>query len=574
MLQSTFDRTARSILRPRVLTGCVVFVALVRLVNLGFPDLQAWDEGLYALRSASIVHFGDWLDQTPHVPGGLATSCYPPLTFWTMATLYKIFGATEWTTRLTSALLGAGSVLLIVLLARRFASKSAGLLAGLLFGTNLFYTFFSRQGQLDVPYLFFLLLALYGWLVWSEGMWMKGLGLVALGTGGAFMSKILVGFYAPIILLLIQAFDMRYRWRWKSMAEIAAAAAAGIILALPWHLFMYLRHGGAFTDAFFGLHLLQRLAAPIEGHASGLGVFFYVNQAIVQYPEIALGVGLLVLSLFRRIDVGASASRLIIVSSVWGSVVFLIITVMATKIQQYMLPLSVPVAMLGGLTLDLLAEGRMTRRFRIFVVGLLSLGTLWSALWPLRAYIKTSILGIAGSNAYTTVPWGMVMIALVCVSYLVYVSVAGRFGPTADSAPIFVGLLLLLLTLRLVMEVVVIDRTQYDVGTKTVASLLRGEKAQRVMYLGKDLNPALDIYLKGWDQWRSDVRLDYYLSEATALAPQWRHLGSLRPNEVTCLVQETRIAHQQYDPELADLQDHHEVRFSNRTYLVYNLSSP
>ena len=572
MPSSTVDHATSYLLRPRFLAGCVVLVALVRFVNLGFLDLQAWDEGLYALRSASIVHFGDWLDQTPYVPGGLATSCYPPLTFWTSAALYKVFGASEWTTRLTSALCGAGSVLLIVLFTRRFASKSAAMFAGLLFGTNLFYTFFSRQGQLDVPYVFFLLLALYGWSVWAGGVRMRGLGLIALGTWGAFMSKILVGFYVPLILLLLQAVEMRRGWRWRSVFEISAALAVGLVLALPWHLFMYLRHGSAFMDAFFGLHLVQRLTSPIEGHDPALGIFFYVNQVVVQYPEASLGIGLIFLVLRGRIEPGAIALPLVIASTVWSVVVFLIITVMATKIQQYMLPLSVPVAILGGLSLDLLAERKLTGRSRLIVIALLSVGTLWSALWPLRAYIKNGLLGIAGTSPYTTIPWGMVMVSLVCVSYCTSLIVGSRSGSAPDRAPIFVGSLLMLLMVRLVTEVVVIDQTQYNAGAKDMASLVREERAQCVMYLGRDLNPALDLYLKGWDEWRTDIRLDYYLCESTALAPQRKDLVFPRPNEATFLVEETRIANKECYSNLTFLKDNHPVRFANRTYRVYNLS--
>jgi hypothetical protein len=93
---------------------------------------------------------------------------------------------------------------------------------------------------------------------------------------------------------------------------------------------------------------------------------------------------------------------------------------------------------------------------------------------------------------------------------------------------LFVGSLLLLFTLRLFLEVIVYDRTQYDVGTKRLASILREQEVQRILYLGKDLNPALDLYLKGWHTWKTDIRLDYYLSEATALAPKRTWIDSLR----------------------------------------------
>jgi 4-amino-4-deoxy-L-arabinose transferase-like glycosyltransferase len=575
MESTTLHRVVDSFLRPHILIGWVVIVALVRFVNLGFLDLQAWDEGLYALRSKSIVQFGEWLDQTSYVPGGLATSCYPPLTFWTTAAFYKIFGASEWTTRFTSALFGAGSVLLLVALARRLASKFAALVAGILFGTNLFYTFFTRQGQLDVAYIFFLLLSAYGWAIWSGGeRKTQGLGMIALGTCGAFMSKILVGFYIPLILLFVQAVDMRHRWRWRRLIEISAAIATGIALALPWHVFMYVRHGKGFLEAFFGLHVLQRLSTPIEGHDPALGIFFYVNQLFVHYPESALGIGLILLLFFKRIDRTRISQRGVTLSAVWSLVVIAIISVMATKIQQYMLPLSVPIALLGSIALALLAEGSLKKGSGVVLLALFSVTTSWSALWPARAYIKNSVLGIAEVTPHVALPWGMAGIALTSICFCLYLLF--RRSKEIEGAipmPLFVVTLLMLLTLRYTFEITVSDRTQFAVGTKRVASFLRGQQAQRVLYLGKDLNPAFDLYLKGWETWRTDIRLDYYLSEATALAPKSTSIDLPRPGEVTFLVEEKRIAGKELFTNLPAFKDGGPPIFGNDTYLVYRLTS-
>ena len=566
------DHAARFLVHPRFLFGCVIIVSLIRFVNLGFPDLQAWDEGVYALRSSSIVHFGDWLDQTPHVPGGLTITCHPPLTFWTSAVLYKVFGASEWTTRCTSALFGAGSVLLIVSCARRLASMETGLYAGLLFGTNLFYTFYSRQGQLDVAYIFFLLGALLGWTIWLGGSRWKGLGLVALGTWGAFMSKILVGLYIPLILLSVQSIQMRRRWQWRSILDLCAAMAVGAVLASPWYVFMFLRYGHAFTDVVFGLHLMQRVSSPLEGHDPLLGGFFYINQILVRYPEALLAAGLLVVLVRRKVDPGTGRGQLILVSVVWSVVVFAIITIMATKIPQYLLPISVPVALLGGFALSLLSEHKITWRSQVVLVTLFCAATLWSAPWPLRMFIRGSLLGLASANPYTAIQWGMLLVALVCFLYCLSLFLGHRRNGGGDRAHIFVGVLLLVLIGRVVWEVGVADGTQYNVGTREVASFLREEHAQRVIYLGKDLNPALDIYLKKWDQWRTDIWLEHHLCEATVMTPAGRDIEFPRPNEVTFLVEENRIANQECYPALAVLKDHHPVLFSNRSYQVCNLT--
>ena len=561
------------LLWKRVLIIWLIVVALVRFINLGFVDLQGWDEGLFALRSASIVHFGDWFDQTQYVPGGLATSCYPPLTFWTTAAFYKTLGANEWTTRLTSALFGAGSVILIVSLMRRITSLTASLFGGILLGTNLFYGFLSRQGQLDVAYCFFLLLSLHGWVIWSEDRNRRqGLTLVAIGTCGAFMSKILVGFYIPLILVLLEAIDMRKEWRWSRVFTLCSAVCAGVVIALPWHILMYMRYGAAFLDAFFGLHVLRRVASPLEGHNPWLGPLFYLNQLFVRYPESGFAVGFFVAVLFNRATSRIS-SRMLIIVLTWSAVVSAIITVMATRLAQYSLPLAIPFALLGGEVLGLLTSGSLSRKSSVVVLGVFALGALWSSLWPLRAYVKANIFGMHEVGFPVPLPWPMLLIAIASACFT-FVFILQRSPKNWPLTARFAGIVLLLLfTFRFVYEVTVNDRTQYNIGTKDIAALLRHERAQRVIYLGEDLNPALDVYLKGWNEWSTAVTLDFYLSTSTALATKSTFVSPPNPGEVTFLVEERRIAADSLFVNANALKGDRFPLFSNTAYNVYDVTA-
>ena len=591
MTDSAIDKLTDVLYRPRVLIVWVTMVALIRFFNLGFLDLQGWDEGLYALRSKSIVQFGDWLDQTSSVPGGISTGCYPPLTFWTTALFYKLFGASEWTTRLTSALFGAASVFILVLLGRRLLGPGpagamspeergegpirTGAFTGALFGLNLFTTFYTRQGQLDAAYIFFLILAAYGWVLSSgEGGGMKGLTLVVLGTCGAFMSKILVGLYIPLILLPLEAAGSLGGRRWHGLIRLSAAIAVGVLLALPWHVMMYLRYSQSFLDAYFGLHLWQRLAAPIEGHHPALGVLFYINQLVVRYPESALGLGLLVFFIVRRTERTSTAVRLVALAGVWGGIVFVITAIMATKIPHYILPIGVPVALFGGFVLARLSEGRLDRRQAGTALLLLAVATFWSALWPLREIVKSDVLGMTAISPYRGLPWPGLLLAAVCTGVSCYTFFRRSSWETVcRQLRLFPVVFLGLMTLQVALEVIVTDRTHYNVGTGEVASLLRSQGAQQVIYLGKDLNPALDLYLKGWETWRTDIRLEYYLSEATALAPKSTRIDDPGGGETTFLVEEVRVKGEENFTNLRSIKGDALVLFANSFYRVYRLTA-
>jgi 4-amino-4-deoxy-L-arabinose transferase-like glycosyltransferase len=89
--------------------------APVLFVKLGMPFLDP-DEGLYATIVQEMVSRGDWV--MPHA-NGLPYLEKPPLYFWLTSLTFGLFGASEWATRLWSALAALGTVILICWIGRR-----------------------------------------------------------------------------------------------------------------------------------------------------------------------------------------------------------------------------------------------------------------------------------------------------------------------------------------------------------------------------------------------------------------------------------------------------------------------
>ena len=48
--------------KEKVYLALITLTGLLRFVNIGFLDLQAWDEALYAARAEGILRFGGWKD--------------------------------------------------------------------------------------------------------------------------------------------------------------------------------------------------------------------------------------------------------------------------------------------------------------------------------------------------------------------------------------------------------------------------------------------------------------------------------------------------------------------------------
>jgi 4-amino-4-deoxy-L-arabinose transferase-like glycosyltransferase len=507
--------------RTILLFAWAAAVALLHFVNLGFRDLQAWDEAAHTIRPYSIVVFGDWLDQTSHALGGLTTSAFPPLSAWLTAVAYHLFGANEWTTRLVSALCGLGTIIILGMIVRRTANTRTAVFSSLLLGTNLFFTFYTRQGQLDVPYVFFMTLAVWGWVKTAEDPSSRpGYALIAVATFGALMSKIIVGLYVPAMLLILHRIDPASRRQPKSLRRLCAALAMGCVLALPWHVYMLVQHGGAFLDAYVLFHVVGRAVTPLDAHDPSLGWLFFINQIPVRFPEAGLGAGLVLLWLTSRFVPDEQVSRLMRIASVWTVLVLVPITFSATKIVHYIVPLAIPVAALGGIALDRIASA--SRRQAIVLLVPLVIFAGWSALGPLRMFLKGYLLGPSpGSPAMEVqvVPLLVVLLGAVVVCILLIKRIQReKVLPVLRALPFAV---LLLLSVAAVWEVAVRDRSRHDYGLRTVAELLHERKAGHVVYLGVDLNPALRLYLHWMEGWNERTKLSEYVpfAASTIVAP-------------------------------------------------------
>jgi len=133
---------------------------LLFLPKLSMPLLDP-DEGLYAEIAREMVTRGDWV--IPHV-NGLPYLEKPPLYFWLTASTFRLFGPSEWATRLWSAISALGTVLLTWRIGRRLYGAQAGLLAGVVVATVVGNALYVRRASTDQLFVFCLTLAMYGFL--------------------------------------------------------------------------------------------------------------------------------------------------------------------------------------------------------------------------------------------------------------------------------------------------------------------------------------------------------------------------------------------------------------------------
>jgi len=265
--------TGRAASTPSVRTVWLLFAAIflaVYFASLFSPPLLDDVDASHAQAAAHIAETGDWI--TPKT-NGIRYLEKPPLPFWLIAIMYRIFGENTFATHLPNALAMLGLTWLAWTWTRRAWSDRAGLYAGLGVLTSAGPFLFTRFIIPEAILAFFLLLALYGlimaletsqraWIYWSWG----GVGLAML-TKGLIAPVFFFGAAVPYLLLTGQ-------WRkWRTLKPVSGLLLF-LAIAAPWHILCGIINRGYGHPV--GNH-------PSIGNVHGFFYFYFINEQVLRF---------------------------------------------------------------------------------------------------------------------------------------------------------------------------------------------------------------------------------------------------------------------------------------------------
>ncbi|WP_135366080.1 ArnT family glycosyltransferase [Halosimplex halophilum] len=406
-------------LRPRHvhLAGLLAFGVYVYYVGLGGYNLQAWDEGLYANMARHMVQDGYWL--VPHLNYlGNAQAAFgpylkkPPLVPWLQALSMLAFGVTELAARLPSATAAILTGLLTYRIGAERYDRRTGLAAGfallatpyLFMGPNA-----GRQATTDAPLLLFGTLFVYlTWLVADRDR-PDLLPAVGVAAGLTFLAK---GFGAGIFVVVVVPLVLA---RWRTFVSRGFAACVGItaLMAAPWLVTAYTRHGGEFVRIFFVENVIERASGDLfvrEGAMFAFMKYPYIRQfgtytdPWIYYLAPAAVVGVLAVrrevvgDAFAPVDLpsgtGEAVTRIRAALDRYQRPLFLVwwanavfwFFVFTGNHGWYVMPTFVPIAVLVG---HLFA---LATRWRVAAAGLVA-GTAAAVVHSPRAGVYTPLTG-------------------------------------------------------------------------------------------------------------------------------------------------------------------------------------
>ena len=136
--------------------GLAIFALLFRLWHLGSPKGFVFDETYYAQNANSLLHHGVEFDPKTAAAQYIV---HPPIGKWMIAAGIKVFGYHEFGWRISAALVGTASIVMIFYIAKRlFNNYFLSLSAGVLMSADGMHLVMSRTALLDIFLMFFTLL--------------------------------------------------------------------------------------------------------------------------------------------------------------------------------------------------------------------------------------------------------------------------------------------------------------------------------------------------------------------------------------------------------------------------------
>jgi len=335
--------------------------------------LKNWDEAIYAEVAKEILQSRDWL--TLHWQH-FDWFEKPPLMFWITSVFFRVFGVSEFSARAVSALAGVGVVGVIYKIGKLQRGPVCGLIAALILLTTFQFVQMSRLVNTDVLLVFFMYLAIYGYLRARDGehRWWY---LISVSCALGFMVKSFASLLAPAVITFALVVDRQLSETLKAK-QFWFSILAGLATVIPWHAAMVFMHGSAFVNEYFYYHVWSRTITPLEGHNGAYSFYFReIWEKIHPWWSIAPFAVLFNVWQVKR-------GRLSVAVLALALITFAFYTAAQTKLPSYILPVYPALALLIS---DLFTSFWDRRRVAIRVaVVLVCVCFAYEAIGKIRSY--------------------------------------------------------------------------------------------------------------------------------------------------------------------------------------------
>ena len=421
--------------RAKILLLAALF-AVVWFANLQYRDLFQTDEGRYAEIPREMLATGDWV--TPRLDG-LKYFEKPVLQYWATAVAYELFGESNWSSRLWTALTGFLGVFMTAWAGARLFDRNTAWYAAAILGGCIYYVIMGHFNTLDMGVSFFMCLSVFAFLfamqaadrerVSARRGWMY-LAWAAAALG--MLSKGLEAVVLPGAVFIIYILITRDWRRWRQL-HYYGGVLIFLLIAAPWYLLVSLRNP-EFPYYFFVYEHFTRFLTPV---AHRYGPWWYFIPVLLfgllpWWPQSLRAAT----RLCRRGSPAAAPGfnhRLFL--WIWCIFVLVFFSFSDSKLASYILPIFPALALLLGYELA------QRRRGDVLVSALLCMALAIVALW-LAPLLRRDGGAVTLELYRAFLPWLMAGCALLLGLSIAAFLLAYLHRPAAAVALLAAGLLL------------------------------------------------------------------------------------------------------------------------------------
>ena len=362
-----------------------IIYALVYLGSLSSPAIMDDADATHAEAAREMAANHDWV--TLHVDG-IRYLEKPPLSYWLVASCYRLFGVSETSTRLPTAI----TILLLMGIAADWARRAFGarasVYAALFVATTIGYYLFSRILIPEALLALTISGALYSLLLALEHgngsrLWYAVYACLALAVLAKGLVAIIFVVGTSLAYLLVTG-----EWKCWRQFRLFSGTLLFLLIAVPWHVLAGVRNPGFFWFYFINEHVLRFLGKRYPKDYNKLPAIVYWTLHFIWLFPWSLFLARVIENLRQRAKERIAsewtfADRTRMICLVWSGLI-LVFFAISTNQEYYTFPAYLPLLLLAA---DALASDRAASK------------------WNTVAYATLTILGAAAGVALLAGVW-------------------------------------------------------------------------------------------------------------------------------------------------------------------------
>jgi 4-amino-4-deoxy-L-arabinose transferase-like glycosyltransferase len=301
---------------------------MVTVPHLGQGDYRK-DTGRYAAVGLYMWDTGNLLK--PYLNPETPYFNKPPLAILVHGAFLKLFGPHLAVARIPSILAALGVLTLSVLTVRRIGSRSEAIVSGIVLALTMEFFRRTREISLDFWQLLFVMAAVYLVISGVKSNRKSLVVLAGIPIGLALLCKPLVALALLPLLAIWLAMSGRSRWIW--LVGVGTLPAA-ILVALPWHLYMWQEFGSAFTNRYLMHEVVERAKGELSTNPPQ---YYFQLLGTTYWPWLAV-IGFVLWNRWRGKSPRRPVGRdLVLMGGVWVVYTLGLITLFPDKKVNYIL---------------------------------------------------------------------------------------------------------------------------------------------------------------------------------------------------------------------------------------------